>query len=87
MNDAKEAIEFHTQDLKDEGQEVPKKEDLLMGRVDVRAASAWNFSKELAELRHDPVCSAQYRNMIAWRKTPNLLGWCMLQTPPPSIRA
>jgi predicted RNase H-like HicB family nuclease len=45
MNNAKEAIEFHTQDLNDEGLEVPKKEDLVMGRVDVRAASSWNLVK------------------------------------------
>lgn len=38
MNNVKEAIELHIQGLKDEGQEIPKEEDLVIGRVDVRAA-------------------------------------------------
>jgi predicted RNase H-like HicB family nuclease/predicted RNA binding protein YcfA (HicA-like mRNA interferase family) len=38
MNNVKETIELHIQGLKDEGQEVPKEEDLVIGRVDVRAA-------------------------------------------------
>jgi predicted RNase H-like HicB family nuclease len=38
MNNAKEAIELHIQGLKDEGQEIPKEEGLVIGRVDVQAA-------------------------------------------------
>ena len=38
MNNVREAIELHIQGLKDEGQEIPKEEDLVIGRVDVRAA-------------------------------------------------
>jgi predicted RNase H-like HicB family nuclease len=38
MNNAREAIELHIQGLKDEGQEVPIEEGLLIGRVDVKAA-------------------------------------------------
>jgi predicted RNase H-like HicB family nuclease len=38
MINIKEAIELHIQGLKDEGQEVPKEADLVIGRVDVRAA-------------------------------------------------
>ena len=38
MNNAREAIELHIQGLKDEGQEVPKEEGLVIGRVDVKAA-------------------------------------------------
>lgn len=38
MNNVKEAIELHIQGLKDEGQEIPKEEDLVIGRVDVKAA-------------------------------------------------
>lgn len=38
MNNAREAIEVHIQGLKDDGQEVPKEEGLVIGRVDVRAA-------------------------------------------------
>jgi predicted RNase H-like HicB family nuclease len=38
MTNIKEAIELHIQGLKDEGQEVPKEADLVIGRVDVRAA-------------------------------------------------
>ena len=37
MNNAREAIELHIQGLKDEGQEVPKEEGLVIGRVDVKA--------------------------------------------------
>jgi predicted RNase H-like HicB family nuclease len=40
MNNAREAIELHIQGLKDEGQEVPKEEGLVIGRVDVRAAQS-----------------------------------------------
>lgn len=38
MNNAREAIELHIEGLKDEGQEVPKEEGLVIGRVDVKAA-------------------------------------------------
>jgi predicted RNase H-like HicB family nuclease len=38
MDNVKEAIELHIQGLKDEGQAVPKEEDLVIGRVDIRAA-------------------------------------------------
>ena len=38
MINIKEAIELHIQGLKDEGQEVPKEAELVIGRVDVRAA-------------------------------------------------
>ena len=38
MKNAREAIELHIQGLKDDGQEVPKEEGLVIGRVDVRAA-------------------------------------------------
>ena len=38
MNNVQEAIELHIQGLKDQGQEIPKEEDLLIGRVEVRAA-------------------------------------------------
>lgn len=38
MNNAREAIELHIQGLKDEGQEVPKEEGLVIGRVNVKAA-------------------------------------------------
>ena len=38
MNNAREAIELHIQGLKDEGQEVPKEEGLVIGRVDIKAA-------------------------------------------------
>jgi predicted RNase H-like HicB family nuclease len=38
MNNVKEAIELHIQGLKDDGQEVPKEEGLVIGRVDVKAA-------------------------------------------------
>jgi predicted RNase H-like HicB family nuclease len=38
MNNVREAIELHIQGLKDEGQEIPKEKDLVIGRVDVRAA-------------------------------------------------
>ena len=38
MNNVQEAIELHIQELKDEGQEIPKEEDLVIGRVEVRAA-------------------------------------------------
>jgi predicted RNase H-like HicB family nuclease len=38
MNNVREAIELHIQGLKDDGQEIPKEEDLVIGRVDVRAA-------------------------------------------------
>ncbi|HVO92108.1 MAG TPA: type II toxin-antitoxin system HicB family antitoxin [Terriglobales bacterium] len=38
MNNARDAIELHIQGLKDEGQEVPTEKDLVIGRVEVRAA-------------------------------------------------
>ena len=38
MNNVKEAIELHIQGLKDDGQEVPTEKDLVIGRVEVRAA-------------------------------------------------
>lgn len=38
MNNVREAIELHIQGLKDDGQEVPKEEGLVIGRVDVKAA-------------------------------------------------
>ena len=38
MNNVQEAIELHIQGLKDQGQEIPKEEDLVIGRVEVRAA-------------------------------------------------
>jgi predicted RNase H-like HicB family nuclease len=38
MNNAREAIELHIQGLKDQGQEVPKEEGLVIGRVDIKAA-------------------------------------------------
>ena len=38
MNNAREAIELHIEGLKGEGQEVPKEEGLVIGRVDVKAA-------------------------------------------------
>ena len=40
MNNIKEAIELHIQGLKDEGQAVPKEVDLVIGRVEVRAAES-----------------------------------------------
>jgi predicted RNase H-like HicB family nuclease len=39
MNNVKEAIELHIQGLKDEGHEVPTEKDLVIGRVEVKAAS------------------------------------------------
>jgi predicted RNase H-like HicB family nuclease len=38
MTNIREAIELHIQGLKDDGQEIPKEEDLVIGRVDIRAA-------------------------------------------------
>lgn len=38
INNVREAIELHIQGLKDEGQEIPKEEGVVIGRVDVRAA-------------------------------------------------
>ena len=38
MNKVREAIELHIEGLKGEGQEVPKEEGLVIGRVDVKAA-------------------------------------------------
>ena len=38
MNNVREVIELHIQGLKDDRQEIPKEEDLVIGRVDVRAA-------------------------------------------------
>ncbi|HEX6175823.1 MAG TPA: type II toxin-antitoxin system HicB family antitoxin [Candidatus Binatia bacterium] len=38
MNNAREAIELHIQGLKDDGQEVLTEKDLVIGRVDVKAA-------------------------------------------------
>jgi predicted RNase H-like HicB family nuclease len=38
MKNAREAIELHIQGLKDDGQEVPKEEGLVIGRVDVKSA-------------------------------------------------
>jgi predicted RNase H-like HicB family nuclease len=38
MKNAREAIELHIQGLKDDGQDIPKEEGLLIGRVDIRAA-------------------------------------------------
>ena len=38
MNNVREAIELHMQGLKEEGREIPKEEDLVIGRVEVRAA-------------------------------------------------
>lgn len=38
MKIAREAIELYIQELKDDGQEVPKEEGLVIGRVDVKAA-------------------------------------------------
>ena len=38
INNIKEAIELHIQGLRDEGQEIPKEEDLVIGRVEVKAA-------------------------------------------------
>jgi predicted RNase H-like HicB family nuclease len=38
MNNVKEAIELHIQGLRDEGQEVPTEKDLVIGRVEVKAA-------------------------------------------------
>ena len=38
MNNVKEAIELHIRGLKGEGQEIPKEEELVIGRVGIRAA-------------------------------------------------
>ena len=38
MSSARDAIECHIQGLKDDGQIVPQEEELVIGRVDVRAA-------------------------------------------------
>lgn len=38
MNNVREAIELHIQGLKDDGQDVPKEEGLVIGRVEVKAA-------------------------------------------------
>lgn len=38
MSNAMEAIELHIQGLKDDGQQIPKEEELVIARVDVRAA-------------------------------------------------
>ena len=40
MKNAREAIELHIPGLKDDGQEVPKEEGLVIGRVDVKAAES-----------------------------------------------
>jgi predicted RNase H-like HicB family nuclease len=38
MNNVPQAIELHIQGLKDEGQEIPKEDNLVFCRVAVRAA-------------------------------------------------
>ena len=38
MNKVREAIELHIEGLKGEGQEVPTERDLVIGRVEVKAA-------------------------------------------------
>ncbi len=38
MSNVRDAIELHIQGLKDDGQQIPKEEELVIGRVDVRAA-------------------------------------------------
>jgi predicted RNase H-like HicB family nuclease len=38
MSSARDAIECHIQGLKDDGQQIPQEEGLVIGRVDVRAA-------------------------------------------------
>ena len=38
LSNAREAIEVHIQALKDDGQDVPKDEGFVIGRVEVRAA-------------------------------------------------
>jgi predicted RNase H-like HicB family nuclease len=38
MSSARDAIECHIQGLKIDGQQIPKEEVLVIGRVDVRAA-------------------------------------------------
>jgi len=38
MSSVREAIEFHIQGLKEEGQEIPKEEGMVIGLVEVRAA-------------------------------------------------
>ena len=38
MKQRQEAIELRIQGLKDDGQEVPKEEGLVIGRADVKAA-------------------------------------------------
>jgi hypothetical protein len=66
---AKEATEFYTQDLKTKDWMSLERR---LGDGSSRRSSSFitELSKELAQLRHDPVCSAQY--MIVGRKTPNL---------------
>jgi predicted RNase H-like HicB family nuclease len=38
MSSARDAIESHIQGLRDDGQQIPKEEELVIGRVEVRAA-------------------------------------------------
>ena len=38
LSNVREAIEFHIQGLKDDGQDVPKDEGFVIGRVEVKAA-------------------------------------------------
>jgi len=38
ISSARDAIECHIQGLKDEGQQIPKEEGLVIGRVEVKAA-------------------------------------------------
>jgi predicted RNase H-like HicB family nuclease len=38
MSNVREAIEVHIQGLKDDGQDVPKDEGFVIGRVEVKAA-------------------------------------------------
>jgi predicted RNase H-like HicB family nuclease len=38
LNNVREAIEVHIQSLKDDGQDVPKDEGFVIGRVEVKAA-------------------------------------------------
>ncbi len=38
LSNVREAIEVHIQSLKDDGQDVPKDEDFVIGRVEVKAA-------------------------------------------------
>ena len=40
MNNVKGAIELHIQGLRDDGQEVPTEKDLVIGRVEVKAAKS-----------------------------------------------